>query len=109
MFAWLEQELADVETNGGLAYVLAHYPPNYFQHQFGMRYRALMERYQHIVRFTFTGHTHRKYYNVAQSLSNPDKSIMLSNVGPSVTPYRFNQPAFQLFDVDAQTMLPLNI
>ena len=60
-----------------------------------------MERYQHIVRFTFTGHTHTKYYNVAQSISNPDKSIMVANVGPSVTPYRFNQPAFQLFDVDA--------
>ena len=32
MFAWLEQELLDIEANGGIALIIAHYPPNYFQH-----------------------------------------------------------------------------
>lgn len=68
-----------------------------------------MERYQHVVRYMMAGHTHRKYYQVTQSMSNPGKTIMLNNVGPSVTPYRFMNPGFQVIDLDAQTMLPINI
>ena len=56
-----------------------------------------------------TGHTHDKYYNVAQSISNPGKPIMVSSVGPSVTPYMLNNPAIQVIDFDAETMLPIKI
>ena len=49
--AWLEQTLLEIETQGGLAIILGHITPNECQHQFGIRYRALMERFQHVVRF----------------------------------------------------------
>lgn len=45
MFAWLENELLDIEAQGGIALLISHYTPNQCQHQFGTRYRALMERF----------------------------------------------------------------
>lgn len=42
-------------------------------------------------------------------MSNPEKPIMWTNIGPSVTPFKLNQPAFQRFDLDAETLLPLNV
>ena len=44
-FAWLEQQLLEVEAAGGLAIMMAHYTPNNCQTQWGTRYRALMDRF----------------------------------------------------------------
>lgn len=100
MFAWLEQELLEIEAQGGLAFLIAHYTPQQCQHQFGTRYRALMERFQNVVRFTMHGHTHTTYYEVVQSMSNPGTPIMLANVGGSVTTYTRQNPSFMMIDFD---------
>ena len=86
-FAWLYQQLLEVEADEGIAIMIAHYTPNDCQHQFGTRYRALMERFQHIVRFGMQGHTHTQYYEVTQSMSTPGKAILLNNIAGSVTTY----------------------
>ena len=87
MFAWLENELLDIEAAGGIAVLIAHYTPNQCQHQFGTRYRALMERFQNIVRFSMHGHTHTTYFEAVQSYSNPGTAVMWANVAGSVTTY----------------------
>jgi len=56
--AWLEQELSSIEEAGGVAILMAHIPPTDCLHEWGARFRALMDRYQHIVRFSTFGHTH---------------------------------------------------
>lgn len=56
--AWLENELKEIEAAGGYAYIIGHIMPKDFLEVFGGRYQALMERYQHIVRFSMYGHTH---------------------------------------------------
>ena len=109
MFAWLENELLDVEAQGGIAFLISHYTPNQCQHQFGTRYRALMERFQNVVRFTMHGHTHTNYFEVVQSMSNPGTPIMLANVGGSVTTYTAQNPSFMMIDFDQETMLPVNM
>ena len=45
MYAWMYQELKEIEAAGGLAIVIAHYTPADCQHQFGTRFKALMERF----------------------------------------------------------------
>lgn len=55
---WLENELKQIEAEGGFTYIIGHIPSRSFLHQFGSRYKALMERYQHIIRFSSFGHTH---------------------------------------------------
>jgi len=42
---WLEEELLRIENDNGFAYVIAHIPGSSCLHQFGMRYKALMERF----------------------------------------------------------------
>jgi len=62
MFAWLEDTLSEIEAQNGLAIMIAHIDPNDCQHQFGIRLKALMERYQNIVRFGIMGHTHKETF-----------------------------------------------
>jgi hypothetical protein len=37
-----------------------------------------MERYQHIIRSSFFGHTHDQYWSVNMSVSNPGKPVLFS-------------------------------
>lgn len=61
---WLEKELAQLEQDGGFAHIMGHIPPEECLHQFGIRYKSLMERYQHIVRYSVFGHTHQEDFSV---------------------------------------------
>jgi len=108
-FAWLYQQLQEVEADGGIAFMIGHYTPNDCQHQFGTRYRALMERFQHVVRFGLQGHTHTAFYEVTKSMSTPGKAILLNNVGGGVTTYQNMNPSFTTVEFDAQTMVPINM
>lgn len=60
--AFLEAELAEIEAAGGVAVIIQHIQPRNCQYQYGARFQALMERYQHVVRFGLMGHTHDQYY-----------------------------------------------
>lgn len=105
---WLEEQLAQIEADGGIAYIIAHYQPYNFTWQFGSRYHALIERYQHIIRFSMFGHTHDQYFSVSRSITNPEKIIGVSQIGASGTTYTDVNPSYALIDIDAETMLPVN-
>lgn len=42
---WLENELHEIEANGGVAYIVSHEQPNTYLNQFGTRFRAISERF----------------------------------------------------------------
>ena len=88
---------------------MGHYTPQDCQHQFGTRYRALMERFQNVVRFGIVGHTHREDYNISNSISNPAKPVFVSEVASSITTYSGNNPSFKVIDFDKATMVPVNM
>jgi sphingomyelin phosphodiesterase len=58
--AWLETEFSKAEANNEKVLIMSHIPINNADclHDWAIRYKALLERYQHIVRTTFYGHTH---------------------------------------------------
>lgn len=87
--------------------MLGHLTPNNCQHQFGQRYRALMERFQHIVRFGLQGHTHRESFQVTKSISDNTKSIGINSIAGSVSPFTEMNPSFMVLTLDAATMLPV--
>lgn len=63
MLQWLENELAELEKVGGAAIMLSHVPNiNECNRQFGRRWHALMDRYQHVVRWSMTGHNHKEQF-----------------------------------------------
>ena len=107
-FAWLQNELQEIEANGGLAIMLAHIDPAGCQHEWGTRFRALTERYQHIIRFGLQGHVHKEFYVVVNSMSNPDKQVLVHSVAGSVVPLYAGNPSFMTLDLDAETLLPVN-
>ena len=72
-----------------------------------------MERFQHIVRFGLQGHGHWEYFQLSNSMSNPEKPVVVHQVGGSVSPLKNpdkgtgKNPGFMTLDLDAETLLPL--
>ena len=42
-------------------------------------------------------------------MTNPEKPVLMTTVGGSMTTYNFNNPNFMVLDLDAATMVPTNM
>lgn len=107
---WLEDTLRQMEKDGEIAIVISHHPPgdNSCLYQWSIRYRALMDRFQHIVRFSFHGHVHLELHNSIRSFED-DKPIGNQYWTGAASTYSEIYPTFRRFIVDEQTMLPVAI
>lgn len=105
---WLENELSQLEKENGFAYMIAHIPVQSCLHQFGVRYKALMERYQHVVRFSSFGHSHNENFFITSALNSSDV-IGLNLISGSGTTGGDRNPAFTVIDWDKEFMVPVNI
>uniref|UniRef100_A0A7S3IM91 Uncharacterized protein n=1 Tax=Strombidium inclinatum TaxID=197538 RepID=A0A7S3IM91_9SPIT len=106
--AWLEEELSQIEADGGFAYMIAHIPPKGCLHQFGVRFHALMDRYQHIVRFGSYGHSHNEQIFLTMGV-NTTQPIGFNIITGSGTSDGDRNPAFTVLEFDKEFMVPLNI
>lgn len=88
---------------------MGHYTPVNCQHQFGVRFRALQERFQNVIRIGLVGHTHFETFQLNNSMTNPEKPVVVTSVVGSTTTYDFMNPSFMVIDFDAKTMLPVNM
>lgn len=89
--------------------MLGHHTAQNCQHQYGVRLRALMERFQNVVRIVAVGHVHTEMLHVFNSMTDVEKPVMVSSVGGSLTTYNHMNPSFTLIDFDQETMAPVNI
>lgn len=107
---WLENLLEQIESNEGFAIIIAHIPTYDCLHQFGLRYKALVERYQHIVRFSIFGHTHYEDLNIVQAINTtqPIGFNLISASGTSWTTMKNGNPSFTVIDFDEEYMVPIN-
>jgi hypothetical protein len=106
--SWLESELSGLEAIGGQAIIITHIPLNDdCVHGWGHRFRGLMERYQHIVRFGLYGHTHNDDFHIVKSIED-NKNIGISYVSGSLTTYQNLNPSFTVIEIDEELMIPLN-
>jgi len=105
--AWLEQELLKIEESKGLAYIIGHIPPSSCLHQFGIRYKALMERFQHVVHFSSWGHSHSEQIFITGAI-NTTQMIGLNMISGSGTTGGNRNPAFTVIEWDLEFMLPTN-
>jgi hypothetical protein len=59
--AFIVDELNKLEAVGGSAIFIAHIPPmGSCLHPWSERFRAIAERYQHVIKFSLYGHTHKQ-------------------------------------------------
>ena len=106
--AWLQAEFDALEKTNGTAIIIAHIPPGGdCVHAWGHRFRGLMERYQHIVRFSLFGHTHDDSFAVTQNINNTN-NIGVNLIAGSVTSYQNMNPSFNVITLDAELMIPIN-
>jgi len=88
--------------------MITHIPYYECLHPYGVRLRALLERYQNVIRFSVSGHTHNEEFEVIRSMSDPTKNIGMMFIAGSLTTYTGFNPAFTLIEMDAEYLVPLN-
>lgn len=105
---WLENELEEIERSDGIAIMMAHVPDGpECTRQFGKRYHALMDRFQHIIRWGMYGHYHKEQYSVVRDFIT-QKPIMTNFIVGSVTTFKGLAPSFGIITLDPDTMLPID-
>jgi sphingomyelin phosphodiesterase len=103
---WLENELLELEKINGQAIIISHIAGDDCIHSWGHRLRGLFERFQHVIRFHLTGHTHEEQFHIVQSVSD-NKPIGFNLVAGSLTTMTGYLPSFSLLEIDAETMVVL--
>jgi len=69
MLHWFEKQLERLEAEGSQAILVSHVPnKDECLRQYGRRFHALLDKYQHIIRFQITSHTHRQGLNVIRDM-----------------------------------------
>eukprot|EP00350_Pseudokeronopsis_sp_OXSARD2_P012849 CAMPEP_0170557230 /NCGR_PEP_ID=MMETSP0211-20121228/20968_1 /TAXON_ID=311385 /ORGANISM="Pseudokeronopsis sp., Strain OXSARD2" /LENGTH=192 /DNA_ID=CAMNT_0010868045 /DNA_START=989 /DNA_END=1567 /DNA_ORIENTATION=+ len=102
------KELDQLEKEGGRAILISHVPPSTeCVHEWGARFRAITDRYQHVIRFSLYGHRHRVMYQVAKSFDD-NKNVGLDFLTGSVAMQPNGSPSFSVIEIDAELMIPVN-
>jgi hypothetical protein len=69
MLGWLQKELLEIENSNGTAIIVTHVPNlDECNRQYGRRYHAILDRFQHIIRFGMYAHIHEEQYQVVRDM-----------------------------------------
>ena len=106
MFAWLETVLRKAEADGEFVYILDHIPinANFYLTECGLRLKAILDRFNYIIRGHISGHTHYDDIVAVHSYFDDSKIISMNYVAPPLTTYSHHYPSFRVFDIDSSTM-----
>ena len=104
MFDWFENELKKAEKNNEVVYLLDHIPIGNHQHteQCALRLKILLDRYQHIIRGYFSGHSHSEYLTIVKEY-NSNKPTHVNYICSGLTTYSDYQPSFRIYEIDDET------
>ena len=105
---WIEATLRTAEENNEKVFVVAHVFPGGADclYEWSVRYRAIVERYQHVILQHLVGHDHVEFFNVITDTTNKDAIGMMQCPG-GVTTFTDDNPAFKIYDIDYETGLPV--
>jgi hypothetical protein len=80
-------------------WIVGHIPPSYkdCSKKWTIRYNALVERFQHIIRFQSFGHIHSEQYSVTRSLST-NKPIGIEYIAGNAGTFGNLDPSFRLYE-----------
>jgi sphingomyelin phosphodiesterase len=109
-FEWLEKILRSAEILNEEVFIISHIPPgdtNYLS-ECSQRFKAIIDRFQNIVKGQFYGHTHYDEMKFIPEYFNSSKISGVEFIAPSLTTYSFQHPSFRLFEMDEDTKILLN-
>lgn len=106
---WIRKQLEKAEKENYLIWIMGHIPPGDFGclAKWSIRLNALIERYQHIIRFNAFGHDHRELFEVTRGLTN-NKPISVNYVSGSLGTYMGVNPSVRIYTMHAQYHIPLS-
>ena len=110
MLKWVEEEFKKLEQNGEKAFIIGHVKvgEDACLNEWGIRYRALTERYQHVILSNLFGHTHTEDINLLSDSKNEDIIHVMFTPG-GLTTYSNHNPQFKIYDIDYETGYPVKV
>ena len=104
-FIWLEEVLRQAENNGEYVYLIDHFPinSNFQLTECAQRLRALLDRFDYIIRGFFSGHTHLDDISPVRTYFEPKPIININYIAPPLTTYPGRNPSFRQFILDSNT------
>ena len=104
-FIWLEKVFRQAEKDGEYIYLIDHFPlnGNFQLTECAQRLRALLDRFDYLVRGYFSGHTHLDDISPVKTYFEPKPIININYIAPPVTPYPGRNPSFRQFIIDSNT------
>ena len=104
-FKWLEDVLRKAEKDGEYIYLIDHFPlnSNFQLTECAQRLRALLDRFDYIVRGYFSGHTHLDDISPVRTFFEPKPIININYIAPPITTYPGRNPSFRQFIIDSNT------
>ena len=104
-FIWLEKTLRDAEAKGEFVYILDHFPINghFTLYECSKRLRALVDRFDYIIRGYFSGHTHLEDISPIRRYFEPRPIININYIAPSLSTHRGGNPSFRIYTIDSNT------
>ena len=105
---WLEEQLKQIEKNNERTFIIGHVIPGTGGciSEWSIRYRALMERYQHLIIAHFFGHTHIDDFTIITDTKN-SSSIGWIQMPGSMNSNGDKNPAFRIYELDYETRYPV--
>jgi len=107
MLEWLRNELYTAENKKERVYILTHISPGNCLDTWAKIYTAIIDRFSHIIRGQFAGHTHGDNYTAFRdSITNKVNNVLF--MPGSLTTYSRRNPSFRIYEIDTETLLPVD-
>ncbi|XP_043271532.1 sphingomyelin phosphodiesterase-like [Venturia canescens] len=108
---WLADTLLEAETNGEYVHILAHVPSGNraCYASWSRAYRKIVDRFAHIIKAQFNGHTHFDEFNVFYDLGNSSKPVNVAWNGGSLTTFTRLNPNYKVHTVESKTFEIIDI
>lgn len=104
---WLAGELLEAERNNDKVHIIGHVPPDNREctQAWLFNFINIVDRFRDTILAQFYGHTHRDEFRVIYSIEKTDEPVGVQYIGPSITPFTENNPAYRIYHQDSSGYL----
>ncbi|CDW88676.1 ser thr protein phosphatase family protein [Stylonychia lemnae] len=105
---FLVSELEHLEKVNGYAILIQHINPSQCSIPYAIRYQAILDRYQHVIRMNIFGHLHSDRIELSKAYDGQQSAIGVMHFCGGMTTWSQGSPSVCVYEVDEETMLPVN-
>lgn len=86
--------MREIEAEGGAAILISHLPNcDECLRQYGKRFHAILDKYQHVVRFQTTAHVHREQFQIVKDMIK-QQPVSMNFIAGAATTFPYRNPSF---------------